>query len=118
MKDVLFNKSLNLNKRVKELSIKQENEDNLCVTYVNKHFLYYISKFDPREDEVREPQISIVKNIDTKNLVESFNFQVKGSYLITIDRKKYKVFFKHRLNIRIEWKKKIFSPKKSEILTE
>ncbi len=117
MKEILFKKKIDLTNRIKSFSISSDSEDKECKTHVEKSFLYNVLLADKTED-LEPPQIHIKKSIDTAKKLEKFNFQVKGSFYMTRDRVLIKVDFHHTLNIEIVWKTKIFSPKKSEVLTD
>ena len=118
MKNIVFKKNIDAEDKTKSLSIIQQFEDKECKTEIQKSFRYAVSSAELNAPQVCEPQIYITKSIDTKKKVEMFNFQVKGSFYITHIRLLWKVEFHHTLDIKINWKEKIFSPKKSEVLTK
>ena len=117
MKEILFKKKLDLTNRLKSFSITSDTEDKECKMRVEKSFLYNVTLADKTED-LEVPQIYIKKSMDTHKKLEKFNFQVKGSFYTSRDRILIKVDFHHTLDIQINWKTKIFSPKKSEVLTD
>ncbi len=117
MKKLLFRKRMDSKKRIKVLSFGQKFEDSDSKTQVKKNFSYKLYKSTDLTPQEEAPQIYIRKAFDTKLSMEKFNFQVKGHYYITHKRVLYKVYFRHTLNIKVQWKSKIFSPEKSEILT-
>lgn len=117
MKRLMFRKRMDAKKRIKVLSFGQKFEDAESKTHVKKNFSYKLFKSSDLTPEQDAPEVNIRKAFDTKNAMEKFNFQVKGHYYVTHNRVLYKVFFRHTLNIKVEWKNKAFSPKKSEILT-
>ncbi len=104
-------------KRIKVLSFGQKFEDKDSKTEVKKNFSYKLYKSEDLTPQQGDPEIFIRKSFDSKNAMEKFNFQVKGYYYITHNRMLLKVYFRHTLNIKVQWKSKAFSPKKSEILT-
>lgn len=117
MKDIQYKKQLNKKKNLKTVTIHQKSEDKDCVTRIRKGFLYNISENFDENTEITSPEIFIKKNFDTKKRVESFSFKVKGHFFIKQNRRLLKVRFRHSLNIKMQWKTKIFSPDESEMLT-
>jgi len=117
MKKVTFEKRYDVEKGQKELSIIQAVEDKECDTKVRKSFTYHVTKLDEMKYQAEPPQINIRKAYDTKKKLEQFSFHVKGNFCLTHGRMPIQVDFEHKLNIDIVWKNKIFSPKKSVILT-
>ena len=117
MKEILFKKMSDLKRRTKHLSISQDAEDKDCRTHVQKSFSYIVSRVDEAQEDVQPPQIYIKKTFNSKTLVEQFCFEVKGSFYLTHNRFLTKVRFHHTLLIDIVWKSKVFSPKKSAVLT-
>lgn len=117
MKEILFKKSNDLEKRAKEILISNQTEDKDCTTQVKKRFTYHLEPTDKVSPQPQAPQIHIKKTFDTQKRVERFNFQVKGNFYMTYNRLLLKVYFQHTLDIEILWKVKIFSPKKSAVLT-
>ncbi len=117
MKKMLYKTDKDLNKRMKTMSILQEIEDKDATTVVNKKFEY---KIDHNHDKAIDPtpRVDIIKSADTNLRLEKLHFVVRGTFDITYNRKPVRVNFKHSLNVKIYWKKKIFSPKKSAVLTE
>ena len=67
--------------------------------------------------EARAPVVFIRKSFDSKKGVEEFGFHVKGYFLVDHEDTLMKVLFYHTLDIKIKWKAKNFSPKKSDSLT-
>ena len=118
MKNIIFKKNIDAEDKTKSLSIIQKFEDKECKTEIQKSFRYAVSSAEINAPQVCEPQIYIIKSFDSKKKDEMFNFQVVGSFYITHIRLLWKVEFHHTLDIKIHWKEKIFSPKKSEVLTK
>lgn len=117
MKRLLFRKRMDAKKRIKVLSFGQRFEDATSKTQVKKNFSYKLFKSEDLTPQQEAPQIFIRKSFDTKRAMEKFHFRVKGYYYITHNRVLFKVYFRHTLKIKVQWKSKAFSPKKSEILT-
>jgi hypothetical protein len=117
MKRVLVKGRKDIKNGTKSMSIIQRTDEKDNSTCIRKSFYYNVSKTDISTQIAQAPQIYIVKTIDTKKKIEGFNFQVQGSFYMTVDRSILKVEFHHVLNIRIKWKTNNFSPKKSEVLT-
>lgn len=117
MRTVQFKKKTDLNKKTKVFSITQKTEDKKCVTRVYKSFLYNVSPTAKIAPVIEQPQVNIKKCFDSEKAIEKFKFKVTGNFHITHNRVLFRVDFKHSLIIHIKWKNKVFSPKKSEILT-
>ncbi len=117
MKRLLFRKRMDAKKQIKVLCFGQKFEDSESKSQVRKNFSYKLHKSTDLTQQEEAPEVFIRKAFDSKNGIEKFNFQVKGYYYITHKRVLFKVHFRHTLNIKVQWKSKAFSPKKSEILT-
>ena len=117
MKTILFKRICNPNKRTKSLTMSHQTEDEQTVTYVQKNFIYMVYKIDNTDTPINQPQIYIKKLTDHKQGLEQINFKVKGFFYLRQERMLLKVRFQHNLFIRIDHKDKIFSPKKSAVLT-
>jgi len=118
MKNIVFKKTNDAANKTKTLSMTQKFEDHECKTQIRKSFLYKVSHAESVVEQPDQPQIHITKSFDTKKRCEKFNFQVNGSFYMTHHRSNVKVTFHHSLDIQIVWKSKIFSPKKSAVLTD
>lgn len=104
--------------RLKNFCIRTNKCDKDSSTQIVKTFTYYASKAKGDSLNIESPEIFVTKSFDTKKRVEKFNFVVKGFFYMTQERGVAKVSFKHTLDINIQWKSKIFSPKKSVVLTK
>ena len=118
MKQLLFRKRRNIEKRSKTIVMKSVTEEKDSITSIRKSFLYAVSPADHEEPIVERPQMFIRKCVDSEKGTEKCRFRVKGYFYITHERRRLKITFHHNLNIVVTWKKKIFSPKKSEVLTD
>ena len=117
IKKILINRVFDEKKRAKFLTIRQQTQDKESVTSVQKNFVYMVFSIHEAPAHLNPPQIYIRKEFDYKNKVEKFSFKVKGHFFITDQHQLFKVKFRHSLDIVIAWKPKIFSPKKSAVLT-
>jgi len=117
MKEILLQKENDLKNGTKMMSITQKSEDSECRTKVYKSFQYHAIKAHGLKLKNMSPEISITKQFNTKTSVEKFTFAVNGFFYLVCNRHLLRVNFKHKLHILIQWKVKVFSPKKSEILT-
>jgi len=117
MREIAYRKKQSLKNRRKVISITENSEDNECKTMVRKSFVYILTEVKHVEDDLGKPEIFIRKSFNSKLKKEKFNFRVKGGFYMTQDRDVFKVDFCHTLNIHIDWKGKVFSPKKSATLT-
>ena len=117
MKDVLFESQIDLEKCTKNFSIFSKTEDKACKTQVQKSFTYVVNRVEEDAPVAKAPIVFIRKSFDAKTRVEEFGFHVKGFFLVNHEDTLMKVLFHHTLDIKIKWKAKDFSPKKSESLT-
>ena len=117
MKDVLFESQIDLENRRKNFSICSKKEDKACKTQVHKSFTYVVDRVTDVTPAAKAPIVFIRKSFDAKTRVEEFGFHVKGFFLVNHEDMLMKVLFHHTLDIKIKWKAKDFSPKKSESLT-
>lgn len=118
MKKICFKRNKDLKRGTKFLHIISKSENHESLTVVRKGFYYKVTKATEGEQPITPPEVFIRKAFDTRQRIEKFSFQVKGTFYMSHDRYLMRVDFHHSLNIKIVWKKKnIFSPKKSEVLT-
>jgi len=117
MKKVFFKKLTNPKDRTKTVLINSQSEDDECKTNMRKSFVYKVSQADKVDLSLEAPQVHIRKSFDTKKRIEKFHLKVDGKFYMKHERLTLEVNFQHTLNIAIHWKTKVFSPKKSEILT-
>ena len=117
MKEVVLSQHKNAQHGRKHFSILQRNEESDCSTRVFKSFRYQLDADTSSPRIEQAPDIYITKNFDTKRGIERFSFSVVGVFYLENRCHLYKVHFQHTLKIQIKWKSKVFSPKKSEILT-
>lgn len=117
MKDVLFESRIDLERCKKNFSICSKMEDQACKTQVQKSFTYVVNRVEESMPEAKAPVVFIRKSFDSKRRIEQFGFHVRGCFLVTHEDVLMKVLFHHTLDIRIKWKTKNFSPKKSDSLT-
>lgn len=118
MKKLTFQKNADLKQGIKSISLGQEIDDKDCVTKVTKGFNYKVSRTPELNLNQEKPVVRIFKSRDSQRQTESFRFDVRGEFYIVKQRMIYRVSFHHHLHIEIKWKIKIFSPKKSVVLTK
>jgi len=117
MKDVLFESQIDLEKCRKNFSVYSKTEDKASKTQVHKSFSYLVDRVGGAVPVSKAPIVFIRKSFDAKTRVEEFGFHVKGFFLVNHEDTLMKVLFHHTLDIKIKWKAKDFSPKKSVSLT-
>jgi len=113
----MFKKVNDPDKGRKSLTIRHRTMDKDSVTIVKKTFTYVVQEVKEMKQKIAAPQVNIIKVFDTKKNIEKFSFKVKGYFYLTHKNILFKICFKHDLKIQIEWKSKVFSPKKSVALT-
>lgn len=117
MKRLLFRKEESAKQGMKHITLVTRNEDLQSRVRVYKSFVYHATVCEEEMEKPEAPQIYIRKSFNSKTSIEKFSFRVKGWFYTIQNRVLFKVQFEHTLNIKIEWKVKIFSPKKSVMLT-
>ena len=118
MKKVFFKKMLDSKEGLKSVLISSQTEDRECITNMRKSFEYKVSKAGKIDLNLGAPEVYIRKVFDTKRNIEKFYLKVIGKFYMKNKGVTVSVDFCHSLNIDIQWKIKLFSQKKSEILTE
>ncbi len=117
MREILYRKKQSLKTRRKIISLSERAEDTECRTHVRKSFVYIVTKVTEVKETLAQPEVFVKKAFNTKTKEENFSFRVKGSFYMNRDRVLFKIDFCHSLRIRIVWKTKNLSPKKSVTLT-
>jgi hypothetical protein len=117
MRDVVFRKTTDPQNQTKVVSIIQKKDEEQCATEVRKKFVYHVSPCDEVVSKIPAPQVNIRKFIDNKKGIEKFHMEIRGYFIMPHKRYFAKVHFHHTLHIVVNWKVKIFSPKKSAALT-
>ncbi len=115
MKDVLYKNLTSIPKGKKTILIREKSEDQECLTYIRKSFIYLATNEVRINQPADAPQIFIKKLFNSKTKEEKFSFKVKGFFYITKDFSFVKVRFSHTLKINIHWKTKVLSPKAAEL---
>ena len=118
MREILYKKRESVKKRRKVISISESSDKKDYWTSVRKHFIYFVKREETIGTDLQPPEIHIVKCFNSKTREEKFLFRVKGAFYIAEGSQEgqniFRVDFRHTLNINIKWKRKMFSPKKSE----
>lgn len=109
---------MNAEARQKVITFSQITEDKQNITAVTKRFNYQVSLAEEPAPEMERPEVFINKYFDKNESVEKFEFKVRGYFYASKDNLLVRIDFEHDLNIEIYWKQKVFSPKKSVVLTE
>ena len=112
MRDILHKVKERLQGRGKIILMAEHSEDKQCVTDVRKKFIYVAKEVDS-DTGTGVPQVHIEKSLDRKRLDEFFCMRVRGFFHVYRNRRLIKVGYCHLLRIRLHWKSKNFSPKKS-----
>ena len=112
MRDILHKTTAILKGRGKVITLREHAEEKECVTDVRKNFIYVTSEAQS-EEEQSIPQVHIAKSFDSVTLDEKFFFRVKGFFYVDHSRRLMKVAYCHTLRIKLHWKAKTSSPKKT-----
>jgi hypothetical protein len=112
MRHVAYTKKELAHKRGRSIAVRESSADAQSDTRVAKTFVYLLSRVDEVPARLPEPQIRILKKIDTVRNEEKFVFRVKGEIYIKKNRFVFKVRYCHGLNIKINWKTQVLAPDK------
>jgi hypothetical protein len=112
MRDILHKTTAILQGRGKVITLREHAEEKECVTDVRKNFIY-IATEALSEERQSIPQVHIKKSFDSVSRDEKFSFRVKGFFYVNHSRRLMKVDYCHTLRIKLHWKVKVSSPKKT-----
>jgi hypothetical protein len=112
MRDILHKIRETVQGRGKIILIAEHTEDKQCVTDVRKKFIYVAKEVDS-DGGTAVPQVHIDKTFDSKTRDEHFAMRVRGFFHVYRNRRLVKIGYCHLLRIRLHWKQKSSSPKKS-----
>ena len=112
MKRVAYKKTELSNNRGRAISIRENDADKESDTRIVKNFVYLVSAADAVPGNLPQPEIRILKKIDTEHRKESFVFKVKGLIYIKKNRFIFKVRYVHSLNVQVVWKTHVLAPDK------
>ena len=112
MRNILHKIKETVGGRGKIILVTERAEDKQCVTDVRKKFIYVAKEVDA-DGGTAVPQVHIDKYFDSKTLDEYFAMRVRGFFHVYRNRRLVKVGYSHILRIRLHWKSKHASPKKS-----
>ena len=112
MKRVSYKKNDLSRNRGRSISIRENIADKESDTRVVKNFVYLVTRVDAVPEVLPEPQIRILKKIDTERQTEGFVFKVKGVIYIKKNRFIFQIRYGHSLNIQILWKTHVLAPDK------
>ena len=112
MRDVFHKVRETVGGRGKIIVIAEHAEDKQCITDLRKKFIYVVKEVDA-DGGMATPQIHIEKSFDSKTCDEYFAMRVRGLFHVYRNRRMLKIGYSHILKIRLHWKSKNASPKKS-----
>ncbi len=112
MRDILHKVRETVQGRGKVILMAEHAEDKQCVSDVRKKFIYVAKEVDS-DGGTATPQVHIEKSFDSKTRDEFFSMRVRGFFHVYRNRRMVKVGYCHLLKIRLHWKTKNFTPKKS-----
>ncbi len=115
MKDVLHKVREAAGGRGKVIIIAEHSEDKECVSDIRKKFIY-VAKSVEMDGGTSATHVHIEKYYDSKTQDEFFSMMVRGFFHVYRNRRMVKVGYCHLLKIKLHWKSKSFSPKKSVTL--
>ena len=112
MRDILHKVRETTGGRGKVILMAEHAEDKQCITDIRKNFIY-VAKEVNADSGTGIPQVHIEKSFDSKTRDEFFCMRVRGFFHVYRSRRLIKVGYCHVLKIRLHWKTKKISPKKS-----
>ena len=112
MKCVTYQKNDLSRHRGRSISIRENVADKDSETRIVKNFVYLVTRVDAVPEELPQPQIRVLKKIDTERRNEGFIFKVKGMIYIKKNRFIFQVCYGHSLNVQILWKTLVLAPGK------
>ena len=112
MRDILHKIRETTGGRGKIILLAEHAEDKQCITDVRKKFIYVAKEVDA-DGGTATPQVHIDKSFDSKTRDEYFAMRVRGFFHVYRNRRLVKIGYCHLLKIRLHWKSKKASPKKS-----
>jgi hypothetical protein len=112
MRDILHKTAGILQGRGKAITLRERTEEKESITDVRKHFIYLATEV-LSEEKQSVPQVHIKKSFDSVSRDERFSFRVKGFFYVNHSRRLMKVDYCHTLRIKLHWKAKASSPKKT-----
>lgn len=112
MRDILHKVKETVGGRGKIIVMAEHAEDKQCVTDVRKKFIYIAKEVDS-DGGTAIPQVHIEKSFDSKSRDEYFCMRVRGFFHVYKSRRMVKIGYCHILRIKLHWKSKNISPKKS-----
>ena len=115
MKRVAYKKNDLSRNRGRAISIRENIADKDSETRVVKNFVYLVTRADAVPDKIPQPQIRILKKIDTERRTEGFVFKVKGVIYIKKNRFIFQICYSHSLNVQILWKTHVLAPGKPAV---
>jgi hypothetical protein len=112
MKHVAYKKNDLSHGRGRTISVRENIADKDSDTQVVKNFVYLVTRADSVPDTLPQPEIRILKKIDTERHTEGFMFKVKGVIYIKQNRFVFQVRYAHTLNVQILWKTHVLASNK------
>ena len=112
MRDILHKTKAIQKGRGKVITLREHAEEKECVTDVRKNFIYLATQAQSEEKQ-SIPQVHIAKSFDSVRRDEKFSFRVKGFFYVNHSRRLMRVDYCHTLRIKLHWKIKTSSPKKT-----
>ena len=98
--------------RGRRISVRENTADKESDTRIIKNFVYLVTRADAVPEKMPEPEIRILKKIDSESHSEGFLFRVKGVIYIKKNRFVFQIRYAHTLNVQILWKTHVLAPDK------
>ena len=115
MKCVTYQKNDLSRNRGRSISIRENVADKDSDTRIVKNFVYLVTRVDAVPEVIPQPEIRILKKIDTDRRSEGLVFKVKGAIYIKKNRFIFQVCYGHSLNVQILWKTHVLAPGKPAV---
>lgn len=109
MKHIRYFKREMAKRRGRIVSVRENHEDQQCISRTMKNYVYLVTRVDALPSEAPDPEISVIKNIDTRFQKEFFYFRVKGVVFMRRKRFIYRVEYIHSLTVKMITKTHVLS---------
>ncbi|MDD5347841.1 MAG: hypothetical protein PHT59_04430 [Candidatus Omnitrophica bacterium] len=102
MRDLVFRNLTSENRKRKILSSAEIFDKAGIRTTVRRHFIYIVKEVTEETIQRQSPELSIVKQRNTKQKAEKFFCRLKGSVYAISNGRLYLVTFMHSLKIMLQ----------------
>ena len=102
MRDLVFKNITSDDKRKRILQAQEVISDNGMLTKIRRGFVYLIKPVKQAKGKVEQPEVCIIKSIDTKLKIEKLFLKIKGGLYAVNKGQLYFLSFCHSLRVDIQ----------------